>query len=145
MDRTDRLLTLAIRLVIIPGLIAAAYLSYSKLSHTDPVCATGGCRIINSSRWSEVFGIPVTLYGVVAYVTLLASTFSRSDAARLLGAFVGVGGAAFSIWLQYYALFELELACQWCLISAVAMLILAGLTVTRVVRVPMPGGSSGGD
>lgn len=135
-DRTDRILTNLIRLVILPGLAAAVYLSYTKLTNTEPICATGGCSVINNSEWSEVFGIPVTLYGVAAYLTLIATTFLRGDLPKLLAAGVAVGGAAFSIFLQWFALFELERTCQWCLVSAVAMILLAGLTVARVLRVP---------
>lgn len=145
-DRTDRILTTLIRIVIVPGLIAAAYLAYSKLTNTEPICATGGCSVINNSKWSEVFGVPVTVYGVIAYLTLLATTFLRGDVPKLFAAGVAVAGAAFSLFLQWYALFELERTCQWCLVSAVAMLLLAGLTVTRVVRVPrFPDDEDSGD
>lgn len=136
MDRIDRRLLLAIRLVIVPGLIAATYLSYTKLFDLEPICGTGGCAVIASSEWSEVFGIPVTVIGMVAYLTILASTFVKTDLGRLVGAFVATCGVAFSGFLQYQALVVLERTCPWCITSAVCMLILAVLTVTRVVRLP---------
>lgn len=135
-DRTDRLITLAIRVVIVPGLVAATYLAYSKLTNTEPICATGGCSVINNSKWSEIFGIPVTVYGVAAYLALMVTTFLRGDLPKLFAAFLGVTGAVFSIFLQWYALFELERTCQWCIVSAVAMLLLAGLTLWRALRLP---------
>lgn len=135
-DRTDRILTNLIRVVILPGLGAATYLAYAKLTNTEPICATGGCSVINNSKWSEVFGVPVTVYGVVAYLVLLALTFMRGDMPKIAAAGIAVAGAAFSLFLQWYALFELERTCQWCLVSAAAMLLLAGLTVARVIRVP---------
>ena len=144
-DRTDRRLKLAIRLVIIPGLVAASYLTYAKLTDTTIACGVGGgCNAVNNSEWSEVFGVPVTLLGMIAYVLLFLSTFIKAELGKTLGAFLAVTGAAFSIFLQYEALVVMELTCPWCLTSAVAMLLLAGLTVWRLLRLPsdLDGGES---
>lgn len=134
-DRTDRRLLLLIRLVVLPGFVAASYLTYAKLANVAPVC-TGGCDVITTSRWSEVGGIPVTLLGMITYILLLSSTFVRGDVGKLGGAFFALVGAAFSIFLQYQALGVLKHFCPWCMTSAVCMLLLAGLTVTRLLRAP---------
>jgi uncharacterized membrane protein len=135
-DRTDRLLRLLVRLVVLPGFAAATYLTYTKLANIEPVCATGGCAVIANSKWSEVFGIPVTLLGMITYVLIFGSTFIKGENGKLIGAFFASIGAAFSLWLQYQALFVMEHLCQWCMVSAVCMLLLAGLTITRVLRLP---------
>jgi len=135
-DRTDRLLRNLVRFFVLPGLAAATYLTYTKLADIEPVCATGGCAVIATSRWSEIFGIPVTLIGMITYVLIFSSTFIRGDNGKLMGAFFATIGAAFSIWLQYQALFVLEHVCQWCLVSAICMNVLAVITITRVVRLP---------
>lgn len=136
-DRTDRRLKLAIRLVILPGLIAASYLTWAKLTDSTIACGVGhGCGAVNQSEWSEVLGMPVTLLGMIAYVVLFISTFLPDELGKILGAFVAVTGAAFSVFLQYEALVVLELTCPWCLTSAIAMLILAALTLTRLLRIP---------
>jgi uncharacterized membrane protein len=135
-DRTDRKLRLLIRIVMIPGFIAATYLTYTKLAHINPVCADGGCAVISVSRWSEVFGIPVTLLGMLTYIAIFASTFVPGENGKLAGAFFATVGAAFSIWLQYQALFVMEHFCPWCMTSAVCMNLLAIITIWRVVRVP---------
>lgn len=134
-DRTDRRLLLLIRLVVIPGFLAASYLTYAKLANVAVVC-TGGCDVITNSRWSEVGGIPVTLLGMLTYVLIIGSTFVRGDLGKLAGAFFALVGAAFSIFLQYQALGVLKHFCPWCMTSAVCMVILAGLTVTRLLRAP---------
>lgn len=134
-DRTDRRLLLAIRLVVLPGFVAATYLSYGKIFDKAVVCS-GGCEVIQASHWSEVFGIPVTVLGMATYLVIFGSTFVKNDAGKLLGAFAATVGAAFSIWLQYQALFVMEHFCPWCFTSAVCMQILAVLTITRVVRLP---------
>lgn len=136
-DRTDRMLKLAIRLVILPGLAAASYLTYAKLTDTTIVCGHGGgCNAVNTSEWSEVAGIPVTLIGMVTYILMMISTFIKADIGKTIGAFLAVTGAAFSVFLQYQALVVMELTCQWCLTSAVAMLLLAVLTLWRLLRLP---------
>ena len=144
-DRTDRILRLLIRLVVLPGFVAATYLSWAKLTHHDPVCATGGCAIIAESRWSEIFGIPVTVLGVSTYVLIIGSTFVRGENAKLFGAFFATVGAGFSLWLQYQSLFVMEHFCPWCFTSAVCMNLLATLTITRVVRLPKVEPDGGSD
>lgn len=141
-DRTDRRLILLIRLVIIPGFLSATYLSYTKIFDKAIMCE-GGCDVVSNSRWSEVFGIPVTVIGMVAYLALFASTFIKGENGKLIGAFVAVCGAAFSIFLQYQALVVLEHLCPYCLTSAICMQILAALTLTRVIRLPQVPGASG--
>lgn len=135
MDRTDRRLLLAIRLVVLPGFLAATYLTYSKVFDKAVACS-GGCEVIQASHWSEIFGVPVTALGMATYIVIFASTFIKNDIGKLLGAFSAVVGAAFSIWLQYQALFVMEHFCPYCFTSAVCMQILAALTITRVVRLP---------
>lgn len=135
-DRTDRTLRLLIRLLVIPGFVAATYLTYTKLAHVEAICGTGGCEVIANSKWSEIFGIPVTIFGMVTYVLIFGSTFIAGDTAKLAGAFFAVIGAAFSIFLQYQALVVIEHFCPWCFTSAVCMNLLAILTVYRALRLP---------
>lgn len=134
-DRTDRRLLLAIRLFVLPGIFAAAYLTYGKMFDKSIQCG-GGCEVIQLSHWSELFGVPVTLVGVITYVLIFISTFLKNDLGKLSGAFLATVGAAFSIWLQYQALFVMEHFCPYCFTSAVCMQVLAALTITRVLRLP---------
>jgi uncharacterized membrane protein len=136
-DRTDRILRLLIRLIVLPGFVAASYLTYTKFAHIEPVCGTGGCAVIATSKWSEVFGIPVTLLGMITYVLIFASTFVGGENGKVAGAFFATTGAAFSFWLQYQALFVMEHFCPWCFTSAVCMTLLALVTIARVVRLPV--------
>lgn len=135
MDRTDRRLLLAIRLVVLPGFLAASYLSYSKIFDKAIACS-GGCEAIQISPWSELFGIPVTAIGMLTYILIFGSTFVNNDVGKLAGAFLAVVGAAFSIWLQYQALFVMKHFCPYCFTSAVCMQLLAIMTITRVIRLP---------
>jgi uncharacterized membrane protein len=134
-DRTDRRLLLLIRIFVLPGFLAATYLTYTEIFHKVIVCS-GGCEVVTTSQWAKVFGIYVTEIGMVAYLTIMSSTFIKRDEGKILGAFVASCGAAFSIFLQYQALIVLQHFCPYCFTSACCMIILCGLTITRLVRIP---------
>jgi uncharacterized membrane protein len=134
-DRTDRILLILTRLVVLPGFFAATYLSYTRVFDEKIVCG-GGCEAVSTSQWSEVFGIPVTYIGMVAYITIMAATFIKGDNGKLLAAFTASCGAAFSLFLQYQSLIVLKHLCPYCFTSAICMLILCGLTITRLLRLP---------
>lgn len=136
-DRTDRILKNLIRLVVLPGFAAATYLTYTKLFDVPIACGPShGCGVVATSEWSELFGIPVTLLGMLTYIAIFASTFFKHENAKLLAAFLAVIGVCFSGWLQYQSLFVMKHACPYCITSAIAMLLLSFLTVWRVLRIP---------
>ena len=56
------------------GLLVSLYLLWIKFNPADPFCAgVGDCEAVNSSIYSTVRGIPVALFGVLAYAALVAS------------------------------------------------------------------------
>ncbi len=48
-------------------------------------------------------------------------------------------GAGFSLYLTYLELFVIDAICQWCVASAVIMVLLAGLTTARMMKGPSTG------
>lgn len=133
-DRGDRRLLIAIRVIGLIGLSAAGYLTYIKLFDIEPICATGGCDVVLSGRWAEVFGVPVVLVGVITYLLLLGSTFVRGERGRFAATLFAFVGATFSVFLQYQSLVVVEHFCPWCFTSACCMVALALLTAWRFVR-----------
>ena len=76
-------------------------------------CGDGSsCEEVLRSRWSEVFGIPVTVFGLVAYVGVMVGLSDRGR--RLLSPFLGVivGAAAWFIFVQSVILGRY---CPWCM------------------------------
>ena len=75
MNKLPRVLTLLLSIV---GAAIAAYLTYTHFQVTaDPdfssICnvnETLNCDVVNSSKFSEVLGIPIALIGLAFYVTL---------------------------------------------------------------------------
>lgn len=117
------------------GLAVAGWLSYEELSGELPNCPIGGggCATVALSDYSNVAGIPVPYIGIFGYVLIIASTFIRGDNGRLAGAFLSLVGVLFSAYLTYLELFVIDAICQYCVASAVAMLILVALTWCRLL------------
>ncbi len=60
------------------GVALSAYLLIVKLLRAAPVCPLGaGCEIVQSSRYANLFGVPVAAYGVAFYVWLLVLALRR--------------------------------------------------------------------
>ena len=59
---------------------------------------TGGCETVQSSRYSELVGIPVAALGLLAYLVIAASVFA-GDAGHVVGAAVVFAEALFSGYL----------------------------------------------
>ncbi|MDO9406913.1 vitamin K epoxide reductase family protein [Patulibacter sp.] len=135
-DRRLRLLQIVLALI---GLGAAIYLTYSKYAH-DGVCGvSAGCTIVQNSPWSELYGIPVSVLGLVGYVGILGALLlapQRNDLVRLALVVMSGVGFLFSMFLMYRAYITLEAFCPFCTTSAVMMTLLAITSVTRFVRGP---------
>lgn len=50
------------------GAINTGYITVTKLFNTQAVCPTGGCEHVLSSPYATLFGLPLSLYGLVAYI-----------------------------------------------------------------------------
>ncbi|KAI4378037.1 hypothetical protein MLD38_015579 [Melastoma candidum] len=113
------------------GLVETAYLTYVKVTSSDPFCSVGGgsCGDVLNSDYASVFGIPLPLIGMIAYgmvatVSLKLNEKSmpfglgESDGrAILLG--ITTSMAASSAYFLYILTTKLAGAsCAYCLLSA---------------------------
>ena len=133
--RQDRLRVAMAGLALL-GIAIAGYLTWVHYAGLKPVCIAGGggCEQGQSSRYSELAGVPVALIGLIGYVGILASLWLRGEAGLTLGAALTLTGLGFSAYLTYRELFTIEAICQWCVASALVMAALAGLAVARFLR-----------
>ncbi len=119
------------------GLGIAAYLTVVHYTGAAPACAIAhGCEVVQSSAYAKLAGVPVALLGLIGYVLILAGLLRDDETSRTATALVALGGAGFSLWLTYVEVFRLEAICIWCVGSAVCMVLLAGLTVARMLSAP---------
>ena len=125
-----------IPLVALAGLLDAIYLAYVELTQTEAVCgAVGNCNAVQQSAYAQVFGVPVGVIGVAAYVAILlvwgVARTARARARRSADALlllIALAGALFSVYLTFLEPFVIGATCAWCLVSALAMLALLWLT-----------------
>jgi uncharacterized membrane protein len=128
-------LRLATAVLAVIGIGIAGYLTYIHYAGIKPLCLSGngGCEKVQSSRWAELAGLPVAVLGLAGYVVILASLALPDDLGQLVAALLSLIGAGFSLYLTYLELFEIHAICQWCVSSAVVMVLLAGVSVARVL------------
>jgi uncharacterized membrane protein len=62
----------AIATLALLGAAETAYLSAAKLLQTGVACPTSGCESVLSSDYAQLFGQPLSLYGVLAYTAVAA-------------------------------------------------------------------------
>eukprot|EP00898_Chlorokybus_atmophyticus_P006156 jgi/Chlat1/6541/Chrsp45S06008 len=111
------------------GCAETAYLTYAKLFLGGVSCPTSGCDLVLNSEYSELLGIPLSLFGAAAYaaVAVLAQLAKRDrlqGAARWLLLGVTSAMATASVYLVYVILFKLQSECPYCFASATISLAL---------------------
>ena len=131
-------LRIATAALALAGIAVAGYLTWVHYAGLQPFCVggTGGCERVQSSEYARFAGIPVAVLGLAGYVALLATLALPEDTGRTAAAFLALAGMLFSGYLTYAEVVEIEAICQWCVVSAVLMTCLAGVSVVRMLRVP---------
>jgi len=132
-----RSLRRATAVLALAGVAVAGYLTWVHYAELRPVCigGSGACERVQNSEYAELFGVPVALFGLGAYLALLASLAVPEAIGRTIAAFVSLTGAGYSLYLTYVELVELHAVCQWCAVSATIMVALAAVSTVRLVRV----------
>ena len=126
----------AIAAACLVGAGIAAYLTYVHYAGIAPVCTTGGCEKVQTSKYAELAGVPVALLGLVAYGVLLVLALVRGVEAATLGVFVAAIGVAFSGYLLWAQLGPIGAICQWCLGNDVVIALLTVLCTARLLTEP---------
>lgn len=111
------------------GFLDTSYLTVSHFTGAEVNCSiVEGCNEVLSSKYSSIFGIPLSLLGLLHYTVLLIGGFYYLDSRnpkvlKLLTALTTIG-LLFSAWLVYLQLFVIEHICQYCMVSAINSVIL---------------------
>lgn len=118
------------------GAAIASYLLYVRATGSAIACPTGGCETVQSSRYSEIFGIPVAAFGLAGFVALFATAVARGERARTTHVALALGAAAFTGYLLYLQGAVIGSFCAWCLAADLVATVIAALALVRV----LPGG-----
>jgi uncharacterized membrane protein len=125
------------------GLFTAIYLTIAKLANSQEMCLEGfgDCWTVNNSMYSEFLGIPIALFGAGAYASILALLWMETQHkfwmtnGPLLLFGITLMGVLLSGYLTYIEIAVIEAICPFCVVSAVAMVILFFLNIGRLVKV----------
>src|SRR5688572_9052137 len=92
--REQPLITLVLVLALI-GLVIACYLTYVHYNHDALICTTGGCETVQQSDYATITGIPVALFGVGMFLTLIVLALLR----LMDRAFISFEHATIAAWV----------------------------------------------
>ncbi|HSR20283.1 MAG TPA: vitamin K epoxide reductase family protein [Anaerolineales bacterium] len=139
----DRNLTRISIVLAALGVLVSAYMTVYKLTDNQTMClGDGGCSVVNSSAYSEVYGIPVALVGFAGYLVILAVLAIRipwqimRQNAVLIGFGLCLAGFLFTAYLIYVEIVLIRALCPFCVASQVIMTALFALSVVRLIREP---------
>lgn len=135
---------MVVAILALLGLLVSLYMLAYALGFTGPVvCGIGNCEAVQNSPYSRVGPIPVAAFGVLGYAVLmvvaLAGLQPGSGTERVVPPALLVGGVIgllFSVYLTYLEAFVIHAWCQWCVSSAIIMVLafLASLPELRRMR-----------
>lgn len=122
------------------GLFVAMYLLLYKLGYIGTLsCKIGSCEKVNTSPYAVLLGVPVSFWGVLYYIALFATAFASTterlvDDRRMAPALVVLTGwgVLFSGYLTYLEAAVIHAWCQWCVISAILVVIMFVLALLEL-------------
>lgn len=127
---------LPLLIIIASGIIGLAAAGYSLANHYNAASGefctineTFDCDVVNRGPYSEMFGVPVALLGILGYIFLLAAAVMKwkwREDRILTGLLVlaSAGGFAFSAYLSAIEAFVLNTWCLLCLTSQASIFII---------------------
>jgi len=126
-------LTLTSSLLALIGIADTTYLTMEHFAGKIPPCTiVSGCGEVLTSQYATVYGVPLTLIGLVYYIALLV--LSRMEGKRALVALAALTsfGLAASTGLVYLQLYVIGAICLFCMTSAATTSLIWILTMLRL-------------
>ena len=131
---TDRALRVTLSVTAGVAGAMAAYLVVVHYRADALVCATSGCETVQRSRYAELLGIPVAVFGFATYIVLFASALTRRPLAVTVGAGLALTACVFALYLAYVQVAVLHAICMWCVAADSLTILIAAAAVLRLVR-----------
>ena len=125
----------------VAGALDSAYLTWVKLAGLQAFCGEShACDTVQTSIYSEMWGIPIAVLGLGAFLVLAALLWlePRAPALATWGPVAVFGmaltGTLYSAYLTYVELYILRAVCPYCVVSAVCITGILVLSVARLAR-----------
>jgi vitamin-K-epoxide reductase (warfarin-sensitive) len=124
------------------GLCDAIYLTMEHYLNLNPPCYVGSCETVLSSSYAMILGVPVAVWGVVYYVSVVGGLLyymSTLDVRILkLTLLATVAGLFASLYFFSLMAWVIEAWCQYCLLSGALSLGLFLITVKVYIQSKRP-------
>jgi len=125
------------------GLFDAFYLLWVYTSPSRPmVCLGSGCDTVRASPYAHLFGVPMPVFGVAAYMALGLLIFAEDlfpehpgQLLRYAVTCLSGFGFLFSLYLEGLQAFVIHAWCAWCVTSGIIM---TGLFFLSLFDLPRP-------
>lgn len=128
MEGLKKPLSILSLVLAIVGLGLSIYLTYVHYNIDALVCGTGGCEIVQTSRYSEMFGVPIAVFGVVMFTALIIAIVLRErlpEHADMIGTgivIVLLMAVLYWAYLSYLEANVIHAWCQWCVATSLVTL-----------------------
>src|SRR5271169_1590051 len=127
------------------GVFISTYLWWVYTSPSHPlVCLGTGCDVVRLSRYANLWGLPVPVFGAAMYFTLVLLILAEAMAGtvwarrvRYAFAAISAAGFLFSLYLTWLEGFVIHAWCAWCVASASTTTLIFFLAASEMVR-PSP-------
>lgn len=137
-QKIPKWIAIAFFITALIGFIDASFLAVEHYRGVAPPCSiVSGCEKVTTSRYAEIFGIPLALMGAIYYFALLVLTVVYFEAKKetilkIAGLITPVGFFA-SLYFIYLQLFVIGAICLYCMISAISstILFILGIIILR--------------
>ena len=123
------------------GVLDATYLLVYKLTNNNVMClGSGGCHDVNFSSYSEIGGIPVSVFGIVSFliiacILLMEKRLKIVEEYGPLSIFgISLAGVAFTAYLTWLEIYVIHAICPFCVASAVIITLIFILAAIRLVK-----------
>ncbi len=135
--------TIAIAAAIL-GVLDSIYLLIIKVTNNKALCiqGVGDCWSVNTSRYSEVFGIPLSVLGIIAYTVILTLwiLLPRNDFFKrnipIANFMLSLIGVIYSAYLTYLEIAVIKAICPFCVVSAILLVILFVVSLIQLIQGP---------
>jgi len=124
------------------GIADSIYLLLIKVLNNKNMCiqGVGDCWSVNTSRYSEMFGIPTSALGIAAYAVILGLwlLLPRTDFFRrnipIANFMLSLIGVIYSAYLTYLEIAVIKAICPFCVISAILFVILFVVSLLQLIQ-----------
>lgn len=139
-SRGIKVIRLIIPILGIVGIGISSYLTYVHYEGVSAIClGITHCDVVLSSPYSVMWGIPLSIPGLVMYGTLTTLGFwqlrAEKESQSLLALeiyMIALAGILFTAYLYYLEIFVIHAFCTWCVASSIVLATILVLSLNNL-------------